>query len=268
MPSSLPLCEAYQYNAFSKNKTTKPVAFAIYRRCCQSVGCEWFVCAECGSREAGVFNPYRPAESQVIDADELSLAFDDSVDFDMSVDTDELQTGFWDGSATDALAVDDPSATIDSSELLSGAFMSPTTGRFVKIGQRWGFIPTNPRSVTVVRANKADDQKPENKFRTVSAIEKLRSSSFTAVELVPSNPLRERGQTAERFSLSSLSQKSPKLTDSVVVKKLIVSDNLVLRRAMGEIESQDVDSQWIVSGEISRFNNESHLKIRTAKLSD
>ena len=226
--------------------------------------------------QAGVFNPFR-AESSVEQSAEYPRVLE-NVPTIAETQSGKTEPGFWDGSATDALVVE-TIATQDESSFsqsplrestgsANGLFLPPTTGWFVESGERWIFVPANPNAVTIVRAIDKANQTPENKFRTISAIENLRSSAVNAVELVPSNPLRNRNQPTERFALSLLENHSPTVTELLTVKKLIVTDNLVFRRAMHQVRAHEGDLQWTVSGEVSNFNNESRLDIRTAKLSN
>ena len=235
------------------------------------------------AQQPRVFNPFRASdtldENNFIQAnpilrrtDSISTArittgpttgqgFGDSV----LEDTSDIvsHSDSWTGSATDALVNDVPKTSSQLSLLVDGMIMLPTVGHFVQQGHRWAFVPANSQATSFVQAMNGAEQKPENNFRTVSAINDLRSSTLTSVVLVPSNPLREHSVNNDRFSLGA--DKPKVVSKSIGMQKLIVTDNLMFRRALVEMQTDASATQWIVTGQISRYDGEPQLEIRTAK---
>lgn len=222
------------------------------------------------AQQPRVFNPFRASdtldENNFIQANPIlkrtgPQSFGDSVLEDASGIVSHSDS--WTGSATDALVNDAPKTSGQLNLLVDGMIMLPTVGHFVQQGHQWAFVPVNSKATSFVQAMNGAQQKPENNFRTVSAINDLRSSTLTSVVLVPSNPLREHSVDSDRFSLSA--DKPKVVSKSIGMQKLIVTDNLMFRRALIEMQTDASATQWTVTGQISRYDGEPQLEIRTAK---
>ena len=151
------------------------------------------------------------------------------------------------------------------SESAAGAYVPPTRGRFVLREGRWSFVPEDPRSAVVVRETEADTTVLENTFRAASAVKNLRAQTQAAIELVPSNPLRN-GESDREQLLGQLGKtEQVAVMSSMKLSQLVVSENLMLERVVESIRLDKANDLWLVSGYITEVFGENRIELRTAR---
>ena len=137
----------------------------------------------------------------------------------------------------------------NTSKTLKG-YLPPTIGVFRHVDQKWVFVPEN--SVSIVESERVQVVRPANRFRIETAIDRLRTSTGTQLDLEPTNPLR--AQTTGRLGADLDDTNQQPIPSGIAIKQLVCANDYVLARIIKSLQSKDDGIRWLVDGNITDAN--------------
>ncbi len=152
-----------------------------------------------------------------------------------------------------------------ATKLAIGAIIPPTEGRFVAEGRCWYFVADFPEFAAVI--NPQQMPQPVNVFRAAATHSYetgsagLRGNTATHPDAIdrPTNPLRQDNQ-GHRFAFDSDADSN----HDPLPEKLMIADDLMLRRVIDRIGADQSGDRWIVSGEVVEEIGGASLMIHVA----
>jgi hypothetical protein len=159
--------------------------------------------------------------------------------------------------------------------LRADSMIPPTEGRIVRQGADWIFVAEYPEFAAVIVPKPARQQAPANAFRTAATIAKVadvsvleRRASFFGTTLdqpesagLPENSLREDRLENQLFAFD---QHSDEGYEQAFPEKIVLADNLMLRRITSRQDFDTSDERWMITGLITDDRGQRCLQIHTA----
>ncbi len=147
----------------------------------------------------------------------------------------------------------DPISSSDAARRFrEGTLIPPTIGRIAMMGRRWVFIPDEAAGDAAAQTDDAATTTASSwSFQTETRISPFRSTG--------------NGVLTRTRESATTSTQAPGASRMPRLPQILVVENLMLQRLVEAIREDAGDDHWSITGEITEFDGENRLILRSAK---